>query len=85
MHELSTGLREVTDWAARHDAACTERNKAREKFENRIDSAMQTLNSKVSAVNNRLIRQETRQAFWSALGALLGAAAITALSKAIGW
>lgn len=65
MNEISADMSRMKDWAARHDAACTERNKNREKFEVRTDA-------KISAIETDLTTLKVRLALIAGVGASLG-------------
>lgn len=50
MNEIAADLSRIKDWSARHDAACTERNKARERFENSTSERLNDIEDKVNGI-----------------------------------
>lgn len=54
MNEIAHGLSRIKDWAARHDATCTERNKSREKFEQRTDADIEAIRADLTSLKIKL-------------------------------
>lgn len=74
--EIFSRLNKTERWCAHHDGTCTERNKAREKFE-------RDTKQELTALDDRMARIELRVAGWAGGMALLGALAGGGLLKVL--